>query len=213
MEVLEILQKHAKDLLAEDFSLLETELDTGDYPEEYIVQCKEMIEQILLERKQEARQVYTDTLPSNILVDPASLIPSAQPKEKTPQEKLADLSKELVQMRTANNYKTRFKQFLANHSEVDEAFIDQHISLFQPAELDTILMTMQLSEDFLDKYFASLDADKIARYQLFSEKFFIRHYAQLDTETVLTKGKNEWRKKENRSTQLDVFLRLKGVKL
>ena len=101
MEVLEILQKHAKDLLAEDFSLLETELDTGDYPEEYIVQCKEMIEQILLERKQEARQVYMDTLPSNILVDPASLIPGTKPKEKSPQEKLADLTKELVQMRTA----------------------------------------------------------------------------------------------------------------
>ena len=74
-------------------------------------------------------------------------------------------------------------------------------------------MTMPLSEGFLDKYFASLDTDKIARYQLFSEKFFIRHYAQMDAEIVLTKGKNEWHKKENRSSQLDVFLRLKGVKL
>ena len=74
-------------------------------------------------------------------------------------------------------------------------------------------MVMPLSEDFLDKYFSSLDADKIAHYQLFSEKFFIRHYAQMDAEIVLTKGKNEWRKKENRSSQLDVFLRLKGVKL
>ena len=74
-------------------------------------------------------------------------------------------------------------------------------------------MTMPLSEDFLEKYFASLDADKIARYQLFSEKFFIRHYAQMDAEIVLTKGKNDWRKKENRSSQLGVFLRLKGVKL
>ena len=73
-------------------------------------------------------------------------------------------------------------------------------------------MTRQFSEDFLEKYFSLLDADKIARYQLFSEKFFIRHYARMNAETVLTKGKNDWRKKENRSSQLDVFLRLKGVK-
>jgi hypothetical protein len=85
--------------------------------------------------------------------------------------------------------------------------------VFQSGELESILMVMTLSEDFLDKYFSSLDADKIARYQLFSEKFFIRHYAQMDAEIVLTKGKNDWRKKENRSTQLDVFLRLKGVNL
>lgn len=35
----------------------------------------------------------------------------------------------------------------------------------------------------------------------------------MDAEIVLTKGKNDWRKKGNRSSQLDVFLRLKGVKL
>ena len=58
-----------------------------------------------------------------------------------------------------------------------------------------------------------LDAEKIARYQLFSEKFFIKHFSQLDAEIVLTKGKNDWRKKENRSAQLDVFLRLKGIKI
>ena len=55
--------------------------------------------------------------------------------------------------------------------------------------------------------------DKIARYQLFSEGFFMKHYAQLDVNIVLGHGKNEWRKKENRSKQLDVFLRLKGVKI
>ena len=35
----------------------------------------------------------------------------------------------------------------------------------------------------------------------------------MDAEIVLTKGKNDWRKKENRSAQLDVFLRLKGIKI
>ena len=208
MQVLEILKNSGKDL-----AFFEAELDTGDYTREYIDQCKDLIAEIRKWKKQAAKQSVQDVIPANILVDPDKLVPGVKPKEKTPQERLAEFTHALQQMRTAGNYKTRFKQYLADHTEIDETFIDQHIALFQPTELESIVMTMPLSEDFLDKYFASLDVDKIARYQLFSEKFFIRHYAQMDAEIVLTKGKNEWRKKENRSSQLDVFLRLKGVKL
>ena len=213
MQVLEILKKNGTDLYPEDLAFFEAELDTGDYPQEYIDQCKDLIAEIRNRKKQAAKPKVQDVIPSNILVDPDKLIPGAKPKEKTPQERLNELTHALNQMRTATNYKTRFKQYLADHPEIDEAFIDRNIAVFQPGELESILMVMPLSEDFLDKYFTSLDADKIARYQLFSEKFFIRHYAQMDAEIVLTKGKNDWRKKENRSSQLDVFLRLKGVKL
>ena len=213
MQVLEILKNSGKDLYPEDLAFFEAELDTGDYTREYIDQCKDLIAEIRKWKKQAANQSVQDVIPSNILADPDKLVPGVKPKEKTPQERLAEFTHALQQMRTAGNYKTRFKQYLADHTEIDETFIDQHIALFQPTELESIVMTVPLSEDFLDKYFASLDADKIARYQLFSEKFFIRHYAQMDAEIVLTKGKNEWRKKENRSSQLDVFLRLKGVKL
>ena len=213
MQVLEILKKNGAELYPEDLAFFEAELDTGDYPLEYIDQCKDLIAEIRNQKKQAAKPKVQDVISSNILVDPDKLVPGAKPKEKTPQERLNELTHALNQMRTATNYKTRFKQYLADHPEIDEAFIDQNIAVFQPGELESILMVMTLSEDFLDKYFSSLDADKIARYQLFSEKFFIRHYAQMDAEIVLTKGKNDWRKKENRSTQLDVFLRLKGVKL
>lgn len=213
MQVLEILQSSGQDLYPEDLAFFEAELDTGDYTPEYIDQCKELILQIRQQKKQTQKQSVQEAIPSNLLVDPDRLIPGTEPKEKTPEEKLADMDREIRQMRTANNYKTRFRQYLTEHPEIDESFIDRHIILFEPTELEIILMTMQLSEGFLDKYFAVLDADKIARYQFFSEKFFIRHYAQLDAATVLTKGKNEWRKKENRTSQLDVFLRLKGVKL
>ena len=213
MQVLEILKNSSENLYPEDLAFFEAELDTGDYTREYIDQCKDLITKIRNWKKQAAKQSIQDVIPANILVDPDKLVPGVKPKEKTPQERLAEFTHALQQMRTAGNYKTRFKQYLADHPEIDETFIDQHIALFQPTELESIVMTMPLSEDFLDKYFASLDADKIARYQLFSEKFFIRHYAQMDAEIVLTKGKNDWRKKENRSSQLDVFLRLKGVKL
>jgi len=213
MNVLEILKNSENELYAEDLAFFEAELDTGDYSLEYIEQCKDLIAEIRNRRKHASKQDVQDVIPSNLLVDPSHLVPGTKPKEKTPEERLAELNHALTQMRTAGNYKTRFKQYLSDHPEIDEAFIDQHIALFQPAELDSILMTKQLSEEFLEKYFSSLDPDKIARYQLFSEKFFIRHYAQMDAETVLTKGKNDWRKKENRSSQLDVFLRLKGVKI
>lgn len=213
MQVLEILKKNGAELYLEDLAFFEAELDTGDYPLEYIDQCKDLIAEIRNQKKQAAKPKVQDVIPSNILVDPDKLVPGAKPKEKTPQERLNELTHALNQMRTATNYKTRFKQYLADHPEIDEGFIDQNIAVFQPGELESILMVMPLSEDFLDKYFSSLDADKIAHHQLFSEKFFIRHYAQMDAEIVLTKGKNEWRKKENRSSQLDVFLRLKGVKL
>lgn len=211
MQVLEILKNNANDLYSEDLAFFEAELDTGDYPLEYIDQCKDLIAEIRNQRKQAAKGDVQDVIPSGMLVKPENLVPGATPIEKSPQEKSAEIAHDLAQMRTATNYKTRFKQYLTAHPEIDEAFIDQHIALFRATELEAILMVMPLSEAFLEKYFASLDADKIARYQQFSEKFFIRHYAQMDAEIVLTKGKNEWRKKENRSSQLDVFLRLKGV--
>lgn len=213
MQVLEILKSSGMDLYSEDLDFFEAELDTGDYSPEYITECRQRISEIRKWKKQAVTKSSQDVIPPNVYVDPDMLIPGTTPKEKTKQEKLTELKNTLVQMRTATNYKTRFKQYLADHPEVNEAFLDEHIALFQPWELEAVLMARQLSEEFLDKYFASLDADKIARYQCFSEKFFIRHYAQMDAESVLTKGKNDWRKKENRSSQLDVFLRLKGIKL
>ncbi len=206
MQVLEILKSSGVELYPEDLAFFEAELDTGDYPLEYIDQCKDLITEIRNKKKRAA-------IPSGILVGSDQLVPGAASREKTPQEQLEEISHALQQMRSATHYKPRFRQLLAEHPEVDEAFIDQHIALFRPAELEIILMTKQLSEAFLDKYFASLNTEKLARYQRFSESFFIHHYAQMDAGLVLTKGKNEWRKKENRSSQLDVFLRLKGVKL
>ena len=99
------------------------------------------------------------------------------------------------------------------NGQIDADFVDTHYSFFQPWELDAIISVKQMGEDFIEKYFGALDHDKIARYQQFSEVFFMKHFSQMDYTIVLEHGKNEWRKKENRSKQLDVFLRLKGVKI
>ena len=39
MQVLEILKKNGAELYPEDLAFFEAELDTGDYPQEYIDQC------------------------------------------------------------------------------------------------------------------------------------------------------------------------------
>ncbi len=213
MEVLDILKKNGAELYPEDLAFFEAELDTGDYSIEYIDACKKLIGEIRSWKKQSTTQNGGDSgISGNVFVDKEKLTPGAA-KPMTEKERMAQINHDIAQIRTASNYKTRFKQYLADHPDVNEAFIDQNIALFMPWELDAILMTMSLGEAFLEKYFTSLDAEKIARYQLFSEKFFIKHFSQLDAEIVLAKGKNDWRKKENRSAQLDVFLRLKGIKI
>ena len=120
---------------------------------------------------------------------------------------------DITKMREDSSYKTKFKSRIKDAYFLDAAFIEKHFAFFKEWELNAILSVKQLGEPFLEKYFGALDHDKIARYQLFSEAFFMKHYAQMEATIVLQHGKNEWRKKENRSKQLDVFLRLKGVKI
>ena len=116
-------------------------------------------------------------------------------------------------IRERDDYKKEFKRFVKNSSVIDSGFLDAHFSRFKPWEMGAILSLKPLDEAFLEKYFGALDHDKIARYQIFSEHFFMKHFAQLNPDIVLAHGKNSWRVKERRSRQLDVFLRLKGIKL
>ena len=214
MEVLDILKKNGEELYPEDLAFFEAELDTGEYSIEYIEACKKLISEIRAWKKQKTAQTHDESgISGNVFVSKEKLTPEAAAKSLTEKERLAQINHDIAQIRMASNYKTCFKQYLTDHHDVNEAFIDQNIAFFMPWELDAILMTMNLSEAFLEKYFTTLNSEKIARYQLFSEKFFIKHFSQLDTEIVLTKGKNDWRKKENRSAQLAIFLRLKGIKI
>ena len=82
MQVLEILKKNGTELYPEDLAFFEAELDTGDYPQEYIDQCKDLIAEIRNQKKQAAKPKVQDVIPSNILVDPDKLVPGAKPKEK-----------------------------------------------------------------------------------------------------------------------------------
>lgn len=210
MEILKILTESADQLYTEDLDFFEVELATGNYDAVYIEQCKLKIAEI-------RRWINGEPTPATP-ADPSHAnsvqlqLPPASPTSAnlSPKE---HCEQALAAMRIADNYKELFKAYIEQNEDLDAAFVDENFGLFAQWELETILSVRQMGEPFLEKYFGALSHKKIAQYQQFSEAFFIKHYRQLDAALVLTKGKNEWRKKENRSNQLDVFLRLKGVKL
>lgn len=205
MDILGILTKSGAELYPEDLDFFETELATGGpYDAAYQSECRARIQQIRnWQRPAPAKSVEKDL--KKVMEMDAGLL-SSLPEDQR-------LLRTIAGMREEPTYKTMFKQSIRDADFVDADFVEKHFSFFEEWELNAILSVKELGEPFLEKYFGALDHDKIARYQHFSETFFMKHYAQMDVEIVLRYGKNEWRKKENRSKQLDVFLRLKGVKI
>ena len=216
MDILEILKKSGKDLYPEDLDFFETELATGGhYDAAYQAECRALMKQIRNWKKASAPSddpAKAKGKSGGIEMDISKVAPKeANPVMDMPQDQRLFL--DITNMRDDSSYKTKFKKRIQEAYFVDAAFIEKHFAFFKEWELNAILSVKQLGEPFLEKYFGALDHDKIARYQLFSEAFFMKHYAQMDATIVLQHGKNEWRKKEKRSKQLDVFLRLKGVKI
>lgn len=213
MEILEMLTNNMSELLPEDIEMIETELATGTYDDDYIKKCREKLDQIKKWNDSEIRiNIGYMNIPNNIQVDNVKIIPNGNMNnsETTAYERVL---KKLTELRKKDNYKEEFKKFAKSSSDMTEQFMDNNFTLFEKYEMDALLMVMNFSEDFLNKYFSVLDVDKISKYQLFSEGFFIKHYSLMNAETVLKKGKNPWCDKSKRSSQLDVFLRLKGVKI
>ena len=46
MEIFEILKNSGKELYMEDLQFFKTELDTGDYSENYVAECKNLIKML-----------------------------------------------------------------------------------------------------------------------------------------------------------------------
>lgn len=223
MDIFEMLNNDINDLLDDDLSMLEEELTTGGYDAPYRKDCLKLIADEQAKRRQfsaKASAIAEGTpqvvLPSEVsrtvLASPETLSPfnEVEVKEKSPFELV---SSDVTVLRKAEKYKTLFKEYLRTTDNITEELLDKHLSFFNEWEMGAIMRSMRLSEGFLDKYFASLDHAVLAKTQLFSEDFYMRHFAELDPNLVLAKGKNPWRKKENRSTKLDMFLRIKGVRL
>ena len=211
MDILEILKSSSNELLQEDLDLFRTELAVGEYAESYQKECLELIAALEKWRSdsQKQKKAPETDISAAMHTDPDSLTPNSQTKKSVPfaEQFKADLNA----IRLSDKYKSSFRTYIKTHADFDESFVDSNFSLFQEWEMEAIISELAFSEQFLEKYFTVLDKDKIARYQMFSEGFFQKHYPDFDAETVLKRGKNEWRKKENRSKQFAVFLRLKGI--
>ena len=216
MDILEILKNSQKDLYPEDLDFFETELATGGpYEATYQEECRTLMKQIRNWHKAEA-PTEEPQAPKGKMKGVEIEISQLAPKEANPAMNMPEdqrLFLDITKMRDDSAYKTKFKKRIQDADFVDAAFVEKHFSFFKDWELNAILSVKTMGEPFLEKYFGALDRDKIARYQLFSEAFFMKHFSQMDYTIVLQHGKNDWRKKENRSKQLDVFLRLKGVKI
>ena len=213
MEVLEILEKSSRELYLEDLDFFEAELATGSYTDGYKKRCREKIAEIrrFLVGEDEHEEASDATLPHNLVVGIDRLVPQGMQNSSLGMTEEEVILHTIRALRGKQGYKTEFKHYIKSAGGMDEAFIEQHFTFFTDLELDAIVMTVALSEAFLEKYFGAFAKDKIARYQTFSEQFFMKHFADLDYNIVLTEGKNEWREKAKRSRQLDVFLRLKGI--
>lgn len=214
MNILEILQNDGEDLLPEDLELFRTELAVGDYSSDYRKTCIEIIKQFEKENvpscKNENKESKEKELASVMRVNSVDLIPEKQKSVTSlpfPEQFKADVKT----MRLSAAYKKEFRKYVKSHEQINEDFTDAVFTFFESWELEVIVSEVKLSEEFLEKYFSVLNKDKIARYQIFSEHFYQKHFSDFNSETVFLKGKNEWRKKENRTKQFDIFLRLKGV--
>ena len=221
MEILKILETSTEDLYPEDLDFFETELATGDYSEEYAAQCRQKIQELRKWISGDSNEKMTEKAPKTnakkiqqgtTSVKLGDIIPDTENLTAAALSGEQQILHTISSMRQSDTYKSDFKGYLLKTEEIDAHFVDLHYGFFQRWELDTILSVRQMGENFLEKYFDVLDHDKIALYQEFSENFYMKHFSRLKSSIVLTRGRNSWRKKGKRSKQLDVFLRLKGVK-
>lgn len=217
MNILEILETPEVELYPEDFEMLEVELDTGDYTEEYREECREKLAVLrqLAGKKSElvptVEKVVTDKKHDEKHIEP-EVAPVPAVAEELPKASLT-IFDEIKNLRQRSTYKAEFNKLLTKVKEIDGKFADVNFNFLTSWEIKTILRRRQVGEEFLEKHFLALDHSTISKYQTFSESFFMRHFDQLDCELVLQKGKNPWKEKDKRSKQLTVFLRLRGVKI
>ena len=231
MDIRSILHDGIGQLLDEELEMLKQELALGECEASYREEC-----QLLIAAEQKKRRIAKGKASAVVGGEAAQEAPGGTGKPKLPSdvaggvlvpaERLSPfnevsipektpfeiVSADVSVIRKAEKRKSLFREYVKGQPLLDEQLVDAHFSFFDDWELGVLLDCIQFSEAFLEKYLAALDCDRVARKQLFSEDFFMRHYTELDAESVLKKGKNPWRGKEDRSGKLDMFLRLKGVR-
>lgn len=221
MDIYKMLKENSDIILKEDLEFFEIELATGGYDREYINKCLELIKEIkqfknIKEKKVEkvniddsfAGMSYVQEEPT---IDIEKLNKKSIINENDNQKEDVIKSK-IIKARSSNTYQNDFIK-IVKENNIEEDFINRNYVFFHQIEIDELIKIIDFSEIFLDKYFNLLNHKLLAEYQLFSETFYMKHFNQLDYKIVLKKGKNPWVKKDQRSSKLTVFLKLKGITL
>ena len=221
MDIYETLKSSGESLYIEDLDYFETELATNDkYDEIYKSKCMLLIEDLrnwkrsnsdefVLPKKRRGSKKKNNV--DKLILGANELMDSDVGKSREEIEEM--IISDISTIRKSRDYKKMFKKYLNENSQIDEEFVDKHFAMFRKTEMSEILTYIPMSEAFIEKYFNIVDLKIISAKQYISEEFFIKHFNDLDVEKVLYNKRNEWAEKGNRSTQLDVFLRLRGVKL
>lgn len=215
MDIRELLLKHKNELFDVDLDCLEEELDTGEYDKSYIEECRELIGGIRDERRRAveraSKHAQREGRSDNRAGMPLELSRSCGDISTNGMMGEPNAVADIAAISSNSNARELLKAYIENHPELDQSFVEQHIGSLPGDAIDIFLEMRAFDEAFLDKYFDVLDQAKIARFQTFSEEFFIKHFDDLNETIVLKQGLNSWRKKADRSSKLNTFLRLKGV--
>ena len=214
-DILSLLQDQQDELLDDELDAIEEELATGSYSALYLRRASELLSLIRRNRNEKYEHHEDPETPkqgaqSSLVMGLGEFAGNHESNGLDPVE---IFFQDIINMRDTEGYKSAFKNYIKDNPVLTEELIEKRFAFFRSWEIEAITKVKPLSEPFLEKYFGTLDHEAIARHQQFSESFFMKHFAQLDAEIVLKNKHNAWRTKENRSKQLDVFLRLKGVKL
>lgn len=217
MDIYKILSENRDSIINEDLEFFEIELAVGDYEKQYIDKCLELINDIRIFRR---KPLSVDNSDKNIKEDYTTIeldenknfVSNINLQNESEEQKVVRIKNIINNARNSKYSITSFEKII-KENHIDEKFVDMNYTLFKPTEIDELLKLLSFSEEFLNKYYKLLNKNLISEYQYFSEDFFIKHIKDLNAKIVFTKGKNEWIKKENRSSKLTVFLKLKGIKL
>lgn len=222
MDILEMLQNDYEDLCEEDIEMIEEELAVGRFPPDYLIQCRMHINNIThyFEQKKREKVYIGDSGASSSMLKTEEEVTVVAGETETVQEmeervktKAELLHDRLISIRSMPDPETKFRDYIQTEKGFTNEFIDQNFSEFNDTERIILLSIRDFNEAFLDKYFDVLDHRELAVHQQYSESFFMKHFDEMPTQIVLTKSRNKWRHKKNRSGKLSTFLRLKGVRI
>ena len=211
LDILELLSNKNNKFYNDDFDMLISELEIGDYDSTYVKKCKELINQLkhksYIDTKQ--RHYEGDDNLNNFYRKASQVNPNESSDDSI---SITDKIKlEIETIRKNSRYLKSFVSYVKSSNVINEKFINDNFDFFIIDEINELMKTMDFSEEFLERYFNVLSHDMLSKYQTFSEEFFMKHFIHINAKNALQNKNNIWSDSNNRSSKFETFLRLKGI--